>query len=150
MTAPQLPTLQVVAAVLGHYGAHHRHFAHLMARRLRVIASQLAPAPCAVRRLEFNEVVYFFCWPQPSSAALMARLAALLPALRLALRLALIRGRIGRRRARGVRAVLPKALSQLIDLDLQIIDSRDLLAQTGELLLVSREADAHQTHLLMQ
>jgi hypothetical protein len=49
-----------MAAVLGHLSPHRRHLAHLMALGLRVVAPQLAPAASAVRRLEFDEVVYFF------------------------------------------------------------------------------------------
>ena len=81
---------------------------------------------------------------------LVAGLTATLASLRLARRLRLIRGRVGGRRPRGVRGVLPEALTQFGDLSLEVIDLCDLLTKCGELLLVSSEADGHQAHLLLK
>ena len=80
----------------------------------------------------------------------MAGLAALLAALQIAPRLALRGGRIRGRRLGGVARVLPEPFSQLGDLGLQVIERRDLLAQDGELLLVSGEAETHQAQLVLE
>jgi hypothetical protein len=83
-----------VAAILGHFGAHTRHFRDLMALRLRVVASEPASASRAGGGPEFDEVINFCGRQQPAGVTLMAGLAATLAPLRHASGAWLIRGRV--------------------------------------------------------
>src|SRR5215208_7997296 len=121
-----------------------------MALRLRIRTAQPLPAPRAPLRLEVNDVIDLLNRQELTRMPLMSGFTATLASLRLARWLRVVRRGIRRRRTRGVRGVLPEALTQFGDLGLEVIDLCDLLTKCGELLLVSGEADAHQAHLLLK